>query len=70
MEKFTPYEKLSKRRQRELNRHKRRQWGSQSPVTRKPQNPQAYNRQKSRQENYDSNCRGFYVPRVLIFDRR
>ena len=44
MEKFIPYEKLSKKKQRELNAMKRGTWGDFNPVTRKPQNPKAYNR--------------------------
>lgn len=48
MEKFTSYEKLSKKRKRQLNAAKRRDWGAISPVTRKPANPKAYNRKKAR----------------------
>ena len=48
MEKFIPYDKLSKKKQRELNRRKRGTWGELSPVTRKPDNPKAYNRRKAR----------------------
>lgn len=47
MEKFIPYEKLSKKRQRELNASRRTTWGSLNPVTRKPQNSKAYNRRKT-----------------------
>ena len=46
MEKFVPFEKLSKKKQRERNAQKRGTWGVLSPVTRKPQNPKAYNRKK------------------------
>ncbi len=48
MEKFIPYEKLSKKKQRELNRKRRKTWNGINPVTRKPANPKAYNRQKTR----------------------
>lgn len=48
MEHFIPYEKLSKKKQRELNRKKRTTWGILNPVTRKPENPKAYNRRKAR----------------------
>jgi hypothetical protein len=34
MKRFVPYEKLSKKKQRELNRQNRRDWGAISPVTR------------------------------------
>ena len=49
MEKFTPYEKLSKKKQRERNKEKRGSWGALNPVTRKSENPKAYNRKKARQ---------------------
>ena len=48
MEKFIPYEKLSKKKKRELNAKKRSTWGSLNPVTRTPANSRAYNRQKAR----------------------
>ncbi|MBR5427987.1 MAG: hypothetical protein IK118_06540 [Clostridia bacterium] len=47
MEKFVPYEKLSKKKKRELDLKRRKTW-SVSPVTRRPQNPKAYNRKKTR----------------------
>ncbi len=46
MNKFIPKEKLSKKEQRKLNLKKRGSWGAISPVTRKPENPRAYNRRK------------------------
>ena len=46
MEKFIPYEKLSKKKQRELDARRRTVW-TISPVTRKPANPKAYNRKKA-----------------------
>ena len=52
MEKFIPFGKLSKKKQRELNAQKRGTWGSFDPVTRKPINPKAYNR-KTAQGRYD-----------------
>ena len=53
MEKFIPYEKLSKKKQRELDRKRRNTWGSLNPVTRNTANPKAYNRQKARKWNRD-----------------
>ena len=38
MEKFIPYEKLSKKEKRKLNLAKRQTWGERNPVTRKPEN--------------------------------
>lgn len=47
MEKFIPYEKLSKKEKRKLDAAKRGTWGEINPVTRKPQNSKAYNRKKA-----------------------
>ena len=44
MEKFIPYEKLSKKEQQKINKAKRGTWGELNPVTRKPQNSKTYNR--------------------------
>ena len=48
MEKFIPYEKLSKKEKRKADAAKRSTWGELNPVTRKPQNSKAYNRNKAR----------------------
>ena len=56
MEKFVPYNKLSKKKQQELNRKKRNTWGSLNPVTRKPKNPKAYDRKKAHKRDDDSYC--------------
>ena len=58
MDKFTPYEKLSKKNKRELNAKRRQTW-SISPVTRKPANPKAYNRQKARKRIDDPDTVSF-----------
>ena len=47
MEKFIPYEKLSKTEKRKMDLAKRQTWGELNPVTRKPENSKAYNRKKS-----------------------
>ena len=47
MEKFIPYEKLSKKEKRKRNLAKRQTWGELNPVTRKPTNSKVYNRKKS-----------------------
>jgi hypothetical protein len=54
MEKFIPFVKLSKKKKRELEARKRGTWGGLNPVTRKPKNPKAYDRQKTRKWNEDS----------------
>ena len=48
MEKFIPYEKLSKKEKRTIDQTRRKNWGELNPVTRKPQNSKAYNRNKTR----------------------
>ena len=48
MEKFIPYEKLSKKKKRKVDAAKRNTWGNLNPVTRKPQNSKAYCRNKAR----------------------
>lgn len=49
MEKFVPFEKLSKKKQQELNKQRRTTWGSLNPTIRKPENSKAYNRNKRRE---------------------
>ena len=48
MEKFIPYDKLSKKEKRKRDAMRRGTWGALNPVTRKSENPKAYNRQKAR----------------------
>ena len=52
MEKFIPYEKLSKKKKRELDALGRTLWAL-SPVTRRSENPKAYNRKKARKRMDD-----------------
>ena len=47
MEKFIPYEKLSKKEKRKIDQAKRQTWGELNPVTRKPANSKVYNRRKT-----------------------
>ena len=49
MEKFIPYEKLSKKEKRKMDLAKRQTWGELNPVTRKPQNSKAYNRKRTQE---------------------
>ena len=66
MQKFIPYEKLSKKKKRELDAARRTTWGALNPVTRRPPNPRAYDRQKARrwkdQDHPD-------VPSVFLCER-
>lgn len=54
MQKFVPFEKLSKKKQRELNKKQRGSWGSINPVSRKVESAKIYNRKKARQWKDDS----------------
>ena len=49
MEKFIPYEKLSKKEKRKMDLARRQTWGELNPVTRKPQNSKAYNRKRTQE---------------------
>ncbi len=46
MDKYIPYEKLSRKEKRKLDASRRNTWGSLNPVARKPENSKAYNRKK------------------------
>ena len=71
MEKFIPYEKLSKKKQRELNAMKRGTWGDFNPVTRKPASPKAYNRKTARSWKDDSNFVPFLVcVKILLLSQK
>lgn len=65
MEKFVPFEKLSKKRQKELNALKRGSWGGLNPVTRKPKKTKAYDRRKAQKWSDDS----MSVPFLLSYSR-
>ena len=71
MEKFIPKEKLSKKKQRELNAQRRMTWVI-SPVTRKSADPKIYNRSKAKnwkQDGFDSSpytFNSFYVYKGLL----
>ena len=53
MEKYIPYEKLSKKKKREMDAGRRTVWAI-SPVTRKSENPKAYNRRKAQKRMDDA----------------
>lgn len=61
MEKFILFEKLPKKKQRELNRAKRGSWYGINPVTRKPENSKAYHRQRTQKWSDGSNSVPFAV---------
>ena len=47
MEKYIPFEKLSKKEQQKQNAARRGSWYRLNPVTRKAENSKAYNRRKA-----------------------
>lgn len=61
MDKYVPFEKLSKKKQRELNAKRRNTWRAINPVTRRPNPPKAYNRRKAPKWNDDSSSVPFLV---------
>ena len=66
MKKFILYEKLSKKEKRKIDQAKRQTWGELNPVTRKPANSKAYNRNKSRnwkRDDHETNSGSFYFAR-------
>lgn len=60
MEKFIPYEKLSKKEKRRRDAVQRGTWGVLNPVTRKSPNPKAYNREKDTEMDGGSIYRVFF----------
>ena len=62
MEKFIPYEKLSKKEKRKMDLAKRQTWGELNPVTRKPTTSKAYNRNKARNWKRESDP----IPGILL----
>ena len=67
MEKFIPYEKLSKKRKRELDARRRTVWAI-SPVTRKPPRSGAYDRKKAQNRRWDAD--GFVLFLCLRAEKR
>ena len=62
MERFIPKNKLSKKAKKALNSAQRQTWGCLNPVTRRPENPKAYNRKKVRKgDDFLFPCRTFFM---------
>lgn len=64
MEEFILFEKLPKKKQREMNRAKRGCWYGLNPVTRKPENSKAYNRRKAQKWSSGSDSVPFAIPEM------
>ena len=67
MEKFIPYEKLSKKEKRKINQARRQTWGKLNPLTRKPENSKAYNRNKARNWKRESEPIPGYSLHIVVF---
>ncbi len=52
MEKFVPYEKMSKKAQKALDAKKRSDWGLCHPATRQEENKKAYKRHDKHKKMY------------------
>ena len=63
MDKLIPYEKLSKKEKRKIDQARRQTWGELNPVTRKPENGKAYNRNKAQnwKRDYDETSSGTFI---------
>jgi hypothetical protein len=62
MNKFVPYEKMSKKRQKLEDKKNRQDWGSVKPVTQVAKNGKAYARSKIRQwEDYSNSGGSFFA---------
>ena len=64
MKKYIPYEKLSKKEKRRLDRERRNTWGGINPVTRCPENPKAYRREKER--NWKKSSSVLFYPQTRV----
>ena len=64
LKKYTPYAKLSKKQKRALDQQKRVTWRI-SPITRRPENPKAYQRKKARQWMNESSDVLFFISLLL-----
>ena len=53
MERFVPYQKLSKKKKREMDREKRNTWGPLDPVTRIRESKKTYDRKKAHRWDED-----------------
>ena len=67
MEKFIPLNKMSKKKQREIHRISRKDWGGISPVTRKEKNPKAYSRAAEKRKGAAQQRDSLNLSTVLLF---
>ena len=60
MDPFIPIGKMSKKKRKEMYAARRGSWGDINPVTRKSENPKAYNRRKTRKWSDDTSGTVFF----------
>ena len=65
MKAFVPYEKLSKKQRKEIDKARRATWGDVSPVTKKIESAKAYNRKKH-QRGMDDSGAGVFLCRFIF----
>ncbi len=71
MEKFVPYEKLSKKKRRELDRRRRSDWGEIKPVSRRIESGKIYKRKKAkREEDLDASPFCYFFLRLPPMENR
>ena len=68
MEKFIPYEKLSKKEKKKRDALRRSGWGSLSPATRRGEKPKTYRRAKEKAQlrKEESDAVPFLLPDLLL----
>ena len=54
MKKFVEYEKLSKKRKREIDKARRADWNGVVPVTKKIESAKLYNRKRHQRRDWES----------------
>lgn len=59
MEKFVPYEKMSKKQKEALNKSRRKDWGNINPATKRVSAKTIYNRKKARKD-FDNSCGNYF----------
>ena len=65
MDPFIPIGKMSKKKRKELYAGRRGSWGDINPVTRKSEDPKAYNRKKTRNWSDDTSETVFFCASLL-----
>jgi hypothetical protein len=66
VKRFIPYTKLSKKKRQEVDRLRRADWGELCPVTRRPENPNAYNRKKDRRNPEEDGAGSFFMSADVV----